>query len=140
MAPAFHSRRGLAADASAVTVIGLSGTLEVLPEAGAASPEAVLRPAVAAMQGARAASGGGRIREVGEQFLLLPPEMADAIVKGGWTLAQAQAFMWQTAAETQQVARSPDDIHLIITGGAGVKMTCVVPGAGGTWCVTRATG
>ena len=136
--PAFHTRRGLGAQESAVTVIGLSGTMEVLPEAGAASPEAVLRPAAAAMQAARQAGSAGRTRDPCEQFLLLPPEMADAIAKGGWTLPQAQAFLWQTAGEERPIARSPGDIHLIVTGGPGVKMTCLVPWAGGTWCVTRA--
>lgn len=130
-------RRGLAASDSAVTVIGLSGTIEVLPEAGASTPEAVLRPVLDAMQGARAAGSGGREREAGEQFLLLPPEMADVIAKGGWTLALARSFLWHEGGAAWPIARSADDIHLIITGGAGVKMTCLVPWGGGTLSVTR---
>ena len=130
-------RRGLDPTGSAVTVIGLSGTVEVLPEAGAATPEAVLRPALAAMQGARTAGSGGRQREPGEQFLLLPPEMADVLAKNGWTFRQAQAFLWAEAGPDWPIARGPDDIHLIVTGGAGVKMTCLVPWGGGTICVTR---
>ena len=122
---------------SAVTVIGLSGTIEVLPEAGAAAPEAVLRPALAAMHGAREASSGGRHRDPGEQFLLLPPEMADVIAKGGWTLADARAFLWRESGFARPIARAPADIHIIVTGGAGVKMTCLVPWGGGTMCVTR---
>jgi hypothetical protein len=140
LAPAFPTRRGLAADQSAVTVIGLSGTIEVLPEGGAPTPESVLRPAVAAMHGARVAGGGGRERELCEQFLLLPPQMADTIQKGGWTLTQAQDFMWELAGTDWPIARSPQDIHLIITGGPGVKMTCLVPWGGGTWCQTVAVG
>ncbi len=88
-----HARRGLDPQEGAVTIIGLSGTLEVLPEAGAATPEAVLRPALAAMLGAREAASGGRHRDPGEQFLLLPPEMADVIAKGGWGLGRAQEFL-----------------------------------------------
>ena len=130
-----HVRRGL--DGSAVTVIGLSGTIEVLPEAGASTPEAVLRPVLTAMQGARQAGSGGRQREPGEQFLLLPPEMADVIAKGGWTLEQAQSFLWRESGSTWPIARSPGDIQIIMTGGAGVKMTCLVPWGGGTMCVTR---
>lgn len=124
--------------APAVTVIGLSGTIEVLPEAGASTPEAVLRPVLAAMLGARQAGSGGRRREPGEQFLLLPPEMADVIAKGGWTLEQAQSFLWRESGPEWPVARAPADIHVIVTGGAGVKMTCLVPWGGGTLCVTRA--
>ena len=137
LAPPLPVRRGLSATDSAVTVIGLSGTIEVLPEAGAATPEAVLRPALAAMQGARIAASGGRQREPGEQFLLLPAEMADVIVKGGWGLAEAQAFLWRESGSDWPIARAPANIHLIITGGAGVKMTCLVPWGGGTSCVTR---
>ena len=137
LAPPLHSRRGLDPHEGAVTVIGLSGTMEVLPEAGAAAPEAVLRPAVAAMRGAREAASGGRPRDPGEQFLLLPPEMADVIASGGWSLADAQDFLWRTAGTSAPIARAPADIHVVITGGAGVKMTCLVPWGGGTLCVTR---
>ena len=28
-------------------------------------------------------------------------------------------------------------MRVIVTGGAGVKMTCLVPWGGGTMCVTR---
>ena len=137
LASPLHVRRGLAGRDSAVTVIGLSGTIEVLPEAGASTPDAVLRPALAAMDGARAAASGGRRRDPGEQFLLLPPEMADVIAKGGWTLDQAADFLWRQSGTDWPIARSAADIHVIITGGAGVKMTCLVPWGGGTICVTR---
>jgi hypothetical protein len=132
-----HARRGLDPLDSALTVIGLSGTLEVLPEAGAATPEAVLRPALAAMQGARVAASGGRYRDPGERFLLLPPELADVIAKGGWTLVQAQEFLQRESGTDWPIGRAPGDIHIIIAGGAGVKMTCLVPWSGGTQCVTR---
>ncbi len=137
LAPPLHARRGLPAAEGAVTVIGLSGTIEVLPESGAETPEAVLRPALAAMAGAREASSGGRHRDLGEQFLLLPPEMADVILKGGWDLRAAQEFLLRESGEAWPIARAAEDIHIIITGGAGVKMTCLVPWGGGTFCVTR---
>lgn len=136
--PPFHTRRGIAAQTGAVTVIGLSGTLEVLPAAGEGTPESVLRPALVAMQGARQAARGGQHREPAEQYMLLPPEMADRIAKGGWTLAQAQDFLWQASGSDWPIARAAQDIHLIVTGGPGVKMTCLVPWGGGSWCVTRA--
>lgn len=131
------AQRGLDPDASAVTVIGLSGTIEVLPEAGASTPEAVLRPALAAMRGAREAASGGRHRDPGEQFLLLPPEMADILAASGGTLRQAQEFLHRQSGADWPIARAPADIHIVITGGAGVKMTCLVPWGGGTICVTR---
>jgi hypothetical protein len=109
----------------------------VLPEAGPSTPEAVLRPALAAMLGARIPGAAGREREPGEQFLLIPPEMADVLAKSGWTLAQAQDFLWRQSETDWPIARGPADIHMTITGGAGVKMTCLVPWGGGTMCITR---
>lgn len=137
LAAPLHVRRGLDLADSAVTVIGLSGTLEVLPEAGAATPEAVLRPALAAMRGAREAASGGRHRDPGEQFLLIPPEMADVIVKCGWGLGRMQDFLQREGGSDWPIARSPSDIRIIVAGGAGMKMTCLVPWGGGTVCVTR---
>ena len=139
IATALHVRRGFAAGDSAVTVIGLSGTIEVLPEAGASTPEQVLRPALIAMAGARQAASGRR-RDPGEQFLLLPPEMADVIAKAGWTLGQAATFLWRESGTDWPIARGPEAIHIVVTGGAGVKMTCLVPWGGGTDCVTRRVG
>jgi hypothetical protein len=63
--------------------------------------------------------------------------MADVIAKGGWALADAQAFLQRESGAEWPIARAPADINLIMTGGAGVKMTCLVPWGGGTFCVTR---
>jgi hypothetical protein len=122
---------------SRVTVIGLSGTMEVLPEQGASTPEMVLRPALVAMRGARIAAAAGRQKPPGEQFLLMPPEMADILSGAGWTLADAQTFLHRESGSDWPIARSPADIRIVMTGGAGVKMTCLVPWGGGTYAVTR---
>lgn len=90
---------------SAVTVIGLSGTMEVLPEQGASTPEQVLRPALVAMQGGRMAAAAGRQKPPTEQFLLMPPEMADILVARGWTLADGQAFLWRESGAGWPIAR-----------------------------------
>lgn len=131
-----HALAPMAAE-SAVTVIGLSGTMEVLPEQGASTPEMVLRPALVAMQGGRVAAAAGRQKPPTEQFLLMPPEMADILRNNGWTLADGQAFLWRESDTDWPIARAPADIHIIMTGGAGVKMTCLIPWGGGTYCVTR---
>jgi hypothetical protein len=122
---------------SAVTVIGLSGTMEVLPEQGACTPEMVLRPASIAMQGGRVAAAAGRQKPPTEQFLLMPAEMADILASNGWTLADGQAFLLRQSGMDWPIARSAADIRIIMTGGAGVKMTCLIPWGGGTFSVTR---
>jgi hypothetical protein len=134
LVPPLHVRRGLAETESAVTVLGVSGTMEVLPEAGADSAEMVLRPVLAAMQGALAASSGGKPRPGQEQVFLLPPEMADVIQHCGWGLAEVQRFLFEA---DPGIARSAADIHPIITGGAGVKMTHPALWMGGTALVTK---
>ncbi len=133
----FAERQGLPAGADAVTVFGVSGHMEVLPEGGADTPEAVLRPVVAAMQGSRVAGDAAKHRAAEEQLLLLTSEMADIMVKAGWDEARMQRFIFDAAGADWPIAQSPAHIRIMVTGGAGVKMTCLVPWGGGTVCVTR---
>ena len=133
--PPLHVRRGFDVEASAVTVLGVSGTGEVLPAGAGATPEAVLQPMAAAMDAAIATSGAERRPDRGEQFFLLPPELVQIMTKYGWDVARIQAFLFETA-KAQPVARAAEDIHLIITGGAGIKMTYLPLWAGGTLSVT----
>lgn len=133
-----HVRRGLAREADAVTVLGVSGTMEVLPVDGGSSPEAVLRPMLDAMLGARAAASAGRARPGGEQIFLLPPEMARMIERGGWDLRAAQRYLFNNGGTEAPIAESPDAICPIVTGGAGLKMTYLPLWLGGTRTVTRA--
>jgi hypothetical protein len=134
--PTLTARRGLGADASAITVMGISGTAEVLPGDGeGATPEAILSPIVTAMRAGIIMSSVHRKNERGEQLFLLPLEMAEKIVRhDGWDLARVQRYMFD---EGQDVARSADAIHPILTGGAGYKMTYLPVWGGGSETVTR---
>lgn len=136
--PPLHVRRGLGPAMDAVTVLGVSGTMEVLPVDGGSSAEAVLRPMLEAMRGARLAASAGRERAGGEQFFLLPPEMARMIERGGWDLRAAQDFLFSESDPTARIAAAPEDIHPIVTGGAGLKMTYPPLWMGGTRSVTCA--
>jgi len=135
--PTLTARRGLGGDASAFTVMGVSGTAEVLPGDGeGATPEAILSPIATAMRAAIVMSGVGRKNERGEQVFLLPLEMAQKIVRhDGWDLGRVQRYLFD---EGQGVARSPDTIHPIVTGGAGYKMSYLPIWGGGSQTVTRA--
>jgi len=145
--PPLPARRGLASDADAVTVLGVSGTIEVLPGDKGDTPEAILRPMAATMIAADAVAAAGRQRDRGEQFFLLPPELAQQIAKHGWDLAHIQDFLFSARSvdlpglaeigTDRPVARGPEDIHPVVTGGAGVKMTHLPLWAGGTVSVTR---
>jgi hypothetical protein len=134
--PSLPARRGLGRDASALTVMGVSGTAEILPGDGeGATPEAILSPIATAMRAEIVMSGIGRKNERGEQVVLLPLEMAQKIVRhDGWDLGRVQRHLFD---EGQGVARTPDAIHVIVTGGAGYKMTYLPIWGGGSETVTK---
>jgi len=134
--PTLTARRGLGSDSSAITVMGVSGTAEVLPGDGeGATPEAILSPIVAGMRAAIVMSGMSRKNERGEQVFLLPLEMAGKIARhDGWDVGRVQRYVFE---EGEGVARAPEAIHPIITGGAGYKMTYLPIWGGGSQTVTR---
>ena len=141
--PPLPARRGLGVDANAVTVLGVSGTAEILPSGNGDTPEAVLRPVAAAMRAAIATSGAVRKPTRGEQVLLLPPELARLIARHGWDLPRIQRCLFDARdpavpSDTLPVAHAPEDIHVIVTGGPGIKMTYLPLWPGGTKTVTKA--
>jgi hypothetical protein len=130
--PTLTERRGLGKDASAITVMGISGTAEVLPGDGeGATPEAILSPIVAGMKAALVMSSMSR----GEQVFLLPLEMAEKIARhDGWDIARVQRYVYETG---DGIARAPEAIHPIVTGGAGYKMSYLPIWGGGSQTVMR---
>ncbi len=134
-----HVRRGFKAGQSAVTVLGVSGTAEVLPADPRDASELVLQPIAAAMHAAIDVSSAGRKRARGEQVFLMPPEIADILTKGGWDLTRVQRYLYAaTGPDGRPVARAREDIHPIVTGGVGIKMTHLPLWSGGTDTVTKA--
>ena len=135
--PTLTARRGLGNDASAITVMGVSGTAEVLPGDGeGATPEAILSPIVTAMKADIVMAGIHRKNERGEQVFLLPLEMAEKIARhDGWDIARVQRHVFE---QGDGVASAPDAIHPIVTGGAGYKMTYLPIWGGASQTVTRA--
>jgi|APSaa5957512535_1039671.scaffolds.fasta_scaffold56314_2 hypothetical protein len=147
LVPPFAQRRGLDGVANAVTVLGVSGTVEILPLEGGATPEEILDPVAAAMIAGGAVASAGRMRDFNEQFFLLPQELTQKIAKHGWDLARVQDYLFQaraielpetaTISTPRAIARGAGDIHPIVTGGAGVKMTYLPLWAGGSLSATR---
>jgi hypothetical protein len=134
--PTLTERHGLGKDVSAITVMGISGTAEVLPGDGeGATPEAILAPIVAGMRAAIVMSGISRKNERGEQVFLLPLEMAEKIARhDGWNVARVQRYVFEHG---EGVAKSPEAIHPIVTGGAGYKMSYLPIWGGGSQIVMR---
>ncbi|TAJ95001.1 MAG: hypothetical protein EPO10_27655 [Reyranella sp.] len=134
--PSFTERHGLAKDESALTVMGISGTAEVLPGDGeGATPEAILDPVVAGMRAEIVMSGQSRKGGRGEQVLLLPLELAEKIARHeGWDIGRVQQYLFDKGGD---VASSPEAIHPIVTGGAGYKMAYLPIWGGGSQMVLR---
>jgi hypothetical protein len=153
--PSLATRRGLPAGGDAVTVIGAGSVLEVLPGEGYRTAASVLGPAAAAMAGTALANGHPRRAALSEQFLLLPPEMAAQVTADGWDAARIAAFLFDRgsallragaadlaadvpgyAVEDAAVAASAADVHVVVTGGVGVKMLLLPGWSGGSRSVT----
>ncbi|KAF0105232.1 MAG: hypothetical protein FD144_870 [Rhodospirillaceae bacterium] len=134
--PAFTERHGLGKDESALTVMGISGTAEVLPGDGeGATPEAILDPVVAGMRAEIVMSGQSRKSGRGEQVVLLPLELAEKIARHeGWDIRRVQQYLFD---QGKDVAASPEAIHPIVTGGAGYKMAYLPIWGGGSQMVMR---
>ncbi len=140
--PPFHVRRGLAVGDSAVTVLGISGTAEVLPSVETGNwdaPENILSPVALMMRATSVAGGGARKPEHSEQVLLLPPELAALIMQRGWAIETIQNHLCASinAHDAGSIAVLPSEIHVIVTGGPGIKMTVMPLWGGGTRTVTR---
>lgn len=153
--PSLAVRRGLSAPDGAVTVIGAGSVLEVLPGEGYRNAPQVLGPAAAAMAGVALAAGHPGRAALSEQFLLLPPELAAQVTADGWDAARMAGFLYERGgallragaaglaadipaygAEEPAVAASAADVHVVVTGGAGVKMLLLPGWSGGSRSVT----
>lgn len=138
----FHVRRGTSMGESAITVLGISGTAEVLPSVDTGNwdtPEVVLDPVALMMRATLVAGGGARKPDGSEQILLLPPELAALIAQRGWTIERVQEYLGSKARtfDGGPITDAPNDIHVIVAGGPGIKMTVLPPWGGGTRAVTR---
>lgn len=135
--PSFAMRHGMPAGANAVTVLGVSGTMEVLITPPGDTPESALAAVPHIMCAGAIAGGASRKPERGEQALLLPPELARLLSKRGWDLVRTQQWLFERCNELgTEVARQPGDIHIIVAGGAGAKMTYLPLWGGSTVPVT----
>lgn len=132
-----HVRRGQAAGTSAVTVLGLSGTAEVLPLDERDTPEAILEPMARSMATAFVANGAYRQPAQPEHPFILPPELAGQIAAKGWDLGRIQGFLYDRARhEGRPIVDGPEGFHPVVTGGPGVKMAHLPLWGGGTRMVT----
>lgn len=157
--PPMHRERGFADGVSAVTVAGISGSVEVVHAESGDAREILLTLAssmtIAGSAGSRGLLGGG------SPLIVLAPEHARALDGAGFRRADVQRLLWQNAvlpwsqlapsvAERYRrtdvealgtepglrIAERPDDVLVAVAGGIGVKSTYLPSWGGGTRAVT----
>ena len=158
--PPFHADRGFDAATNTVTAVGAVGSAEVV--LSASSPEELVTILAHSMTLAGNIGAHGTLGS-GQALVLLPPESARMLNDHGWDRPQLQAqllararippqWLIRRAAERTgvelprrgserddvPVARSAEDILIVVTGGVGIKATFIPTWGGGTEAVTRA--
>ncbi len=137
--PPLHVDRGWPADRSAITLMGVAGTVEAF-ETDSLDPVdmvAALAPALAATAPAAKESRG--FRGGGHPAIIVSPEWAQAFAGAGMGKGDLQRALFEQAAlgdARTRVAAAADDIVVVVAGGVGVKQTIVPGWAGGSAPVT----
>lgn len=142
-----HVARGLDRRDSAVTVVGVAGTVEAFA-AESATPDAMLDAVATVLAGSApvvAASGsGGGLAGGGQPLVLVSPEWAAQLAGAGLAKTDLQRELFQRSVrtagapgETWRVADDPNDVLVVVAGGVGIKQTVVPNWSGGSRAVTR---
>ncbi|MGI8552919.1 MAG: hypothetical protein ACR2PL_19345, partial [Dehalococcoidia bacterium] len=157
-----HVERGFEPSESAVTLCGISGTVEIV-SAGNGGADEILQTIAQSILIAGSIGGAGLIGG-GEPVVVLAPEHAHALAAEGFDKAAARRELWRRArlrlrdlaAATRErieaarraagesdpasplpVAIRSSDITLVVAGGVGVKSTYLPGWSGGTRSVTQ---
>ncbi|MGH8619896.1 MAG: hypothetical protein ACREUW_19575 [Burkholderiales bacterium] len=159
---ALHVERGFAATDSVVTVVGISGTVEVVDSMSQSAEDLAQTFAqsmlIAGNRGSSGLIGGG------EPLLIVPPEMAALFVRDGWDKAKVRAAIWERAVfpldrlsvgvrghlasvmtdtgsgdpnAPLRLAHKAEDVMIVVAGGVGLKAIYAPTWSGGTKAVSR---
>lgn len=154
--PTLNEERQVPSDPGAVTVLGVSGTLEVVDVTSQAVTDLVdtLAASLALPVGT---SGDGHTIGSGEPVVVLPPEWVSRLVQAGWTKEAVRQHLWERAQVSLEglppgirnrvdaeaiasgvirVASTPEDLTLLVAGGPGSKATLLPLWPGGSRSVT----
>ncbi|MGD9893879.1 MAG: hypothetical protein AB7R89_09260 [Dehalococcoidia bacterium] len=157
--PPLHAGRGFLPASSAVTVAGISGSVEIV-HADAVEARDLLTTLAGSMLIAGSAGSHGLLGG-GAPLIVLAPEHARLLDEAGYDRADVQRALWQEAVlpwerlapsviERYQrtdaaalntepglrIAATPDDVLIAVAGGIGVKSTYLPSWGGGTRAVT----
>jgi len=155
----FHIEKGYPTDASTVTVIGASGSLNLIDQ-GSLDAEGLLKTFASALS----VIGTNNIYFGGDPVLLISPEHADTLSKGGFKKRDVKEYLFNSACtpiehfsrdNVERVLKKrrphlfekempgcirpidePDDLIVLVVGGPG-KHSVFVPTFGVNRSVTR---
>lgn len=152
-----HVERGFGREASVVTVVGVSGTIEIVDSESRTAADLAQTFAQSMLIAGNV--GGAGLLGGGEPLLVVPPEHAEVFARDGCTKAQAKAAIHERAQFAidrlapglreraaasggapdgyLRVARSPEDVMIVVAGGVGRKAAYVPTWSGTTRAVSR---
>lgn len=158
--PPLHIERGFGNGVSVVTVIGASGSIEIVDVSSSSAADLAQTYAqsmlIAGNIGTTGTLGGG------EPLIVMPPEHAQIFEAEGYSKEQAKAAIYQravlpvdrlsgtvrnrlmtNAAEkvrdgVLRIAASPKDVMIVVAGGIGRKGAYIPTWSGATRAVSRA--
>jgi hypothetical protein len=137
-----HVDRGLTAEQSAVTVMGIGGCVEAFESYSYAPDDMVDSLAPVMAHTAPIVNPSLGLLGGGFPAVIVSPEWAHAFAAAGMSRANLKERLYRAARLPNDdrlltIAADPEDIVVVVAGGPGVKQT-VVPGwAGGSAPVTR---
>jgi hypothetical protein len=155
--PALHVERGFDRDESVVTVVGVSGTIEVVDSESKTAAELAQTFAQSMLIAGNVGSAG--LLGGGEPLVVVPPEHAQVFAGGGGSKTDAKRAIYERAllaidrlspplrARAQasggapdgylRVARAPVDVMIVVAGGVGRKGAYLPTWSGTTKAVSR---
>lgn len=163
--PALYLDRGFASGTSVVTAVGISGSIEVVDSASGKPEDLAQTFAQSMLIAGNVGGGADGLLGGGEPLIIMPPEIAAAFHRAGFTKAQVKAAIFERAvmpldrlspavrahladlrtAAAQADANGPlriaskaDDVMIVVAGGVGVKAAYMPTWGGMTRAVSRA--
>lgn len=152
-----HVDRGFGAGDSVVTVVGISGTIEVVDSESGAGEDLAQTYSQSMLIAGNV--GGSGLLGGGEPLIVIPPEHADVFARSGFTKHKAKQAIFERALLAVErlspplraravasgaagdgylrIAKNADDLMIVVAGGVGRKGAYVPTWSGGTRAVSR---
>lgn len=139
--PALHVERGIAADCSAATVMGISGIVEVF-ESVSMDPLEMVRSLTPGLAAAPVLAHTPELIGGGQPLVILSPEWAAAFAQAGLNKDDVKRMLFEEGRHPldhrARVSAHPGDLVVVVAGGAGLKQAVMPNWNGGSRAVTVA--